>query len=760
MFWFLSQLQVERDRLLPKRRLGSILSSYVIREAAAPTATALIIFTLLILTKDILGFMDFVINRGFGGSVVAMIAFYEIVPLASRTLPFAVLVGALIGLGRLKFAHEIVALEAAGVSGQRLVGPVLAFAMVAMTMSLLLSLFAAPWATRSLEATLRHMAEENPGLSLRSGSVREFSGVKLIAREVSADGDQLRGVLLWVPDHGQTLFAERGEITAGSEGAMRLVLHDGVMLRTPRVRDEETRFERFFQTLREEPGQVRRHEDFLVGASLDEVVQVAWGGADDQELARRAQIEFHRRLSYPVASLCFAFLAVPLALMGSRFSRAAGGVTGLLVTLIYYGFMQLGDGLIQASVLSASVGVWLPNIVVVLCALALLWRAQLKWRWRTRKPRQQKMLCRLQSWRALFPQFQRYILPRYVARHYLQLLLVSFALLLMGYLLVDILERLQWFARYHADTLKAVRFYSVRIPLLVSQIVPMALLLATTLTVSALSAHRELIGLRSCGVSVLSALAPVLFISGLIAPAYFVLNEFIVPQTNAMAEQVKNREIKNRVQDPTPLSQMIWYRAGLQVYQAEQLDTQLGRAKGLSIYKLGANGLPMERIDAPEATYIGQGIWELVNPLRIEISDRGFREAPAETRIKLGEAPTEPLDTRQIGVRELFRQIRDTEASGYDATTYQVDFHVKLAAPIACLLLPVIALLFAVGGPPFPGPAVTLLVSIVGGVSYILLTGLCASLGYGGVLPPLLAGWGPSVGYAVLAGVLARRSLG
>jgi lipopolysaccharide export system permease protein len=759
--WFLVWLRSLRDQVRLSRRLGGILSNYVIREVSIPTATALIILTLLILTKDILGFMDFVINRGFGVSIVAMIAFYEIVPLASRTLPFAVLVGTLVGLGRLKFAREIIAIEAAGVSGRRLLGPVLAFATVAMTGGLGLSLFAAPWATRSLETALRQMATENPGLSLRAGSVREFNGVKLIAREVSADGDQLRGVLLWVPDRGQTLFAERGEITAGNEGVMQLVLHDGMMLRTPSVRGEETHFEHFFQPLRDEPGQVRRNEDFLVGASLDEVAIVAWGGAEDQELARRAQIEFHRRLSYPFACLSFACLAVPLALLGTRFSRAVGGVTGLLVTLIYYGCMQLGDGLMQADILSPGTGVWLPNSLVIFCALALLGGGGLWSRRKRKEPRPQEASDQSQSWLImLLPQFQRYILPRYVAQHYLQLLVVSFVVLLTGYLLVDILERLQWFARYHADALKALRFYSVRIPWLVSQIVPMAVLLATTLTVNALSAHRELIGLRSCGISVLSALAPVLFISGLVAPAYFVLNEVIVPRTNALAEQIKNQEIKNRTQIPPPLSRMIWYREGLHVYQADQMDSRLGLAKGLSIYRLDANGLPVERIDAPAATYIGQGVWELVNPLRIEISDRGFRETPAETRIHLGEAPSEPLDTKQLGLRELFRQIRDTEASGYDATIYRVDFHVKLAAPIACLLLPIIALLFATSGPPFPGPAVTLLASIVVGISYILLTGMCASFGYSGALPPILAGWGPSIGYAVLAGMLTRRSLG
>jgi lipopolysaccharide export system permease protein len=758
MSWLFLSLRTIYENFLPKGGLGEVCSSYVVREITRPTCIALVGLTLLILAKDVLSFSDFVINRGFGVAVVSLIAFYEIVPLIARTLPFAVLIGALSGLGRLRVDCEIIALEAAGVSGRRLVRPVLAFATVMMTANLLLSLFAAPWATRSLEATLRKMAAENPGLSLRPGTVHEFQDVKLVAREVSARGDQLRGVLLWIPERGQTLFAERGEITPTGEGTMQLVLIDGVMLRTPRVKGEETRFSRFFQPLRTDLEKVRRNDDFLVGAAFDELAAFAWGDSKDKELAQRARIEFHRRFSYPIANLCFGLLAVPLALVRRRFSRAAGAVTGLLVTLLYYGLVQLGDGLVQAGVLHTGGGVWLPNFVVGGLAVSLLSRENLRPWWSAVAFRWRLSTRKLGEPRSRALPFQRYLLEQYVARHYLVMVLLSFTLLLVGYLLVDILERLQWFARYHTDALKAFQFYSLRLPLLASRVTPMSLLLATTLTVSLLSAHREIIGMRACGVSAIRVLSPILFIAGLTAQAYFVLNEVVVPKTNALADQFKEREIKNREENTGPLSEMVWYQAGSRVYQAKELDPRLGWAKELSIYNLGAQGLPVERVDAREARYIGKGVWELLDPSRIEISENGFRETPAETRVQLGEAPTETLDTMRLGVRELAHQIYEAEANGYDATIYRVDFHVKLAAPLACLLLPAIALFFAVSGPPFPGPALTVLVSIAVGVGQVLLTGICASLGYGGFLPPSLAGWTPSLALAILAGLLSRYS--
>jgi LPS export ABC transporter permease LptG/LPS export ABC transporter permease LptF len=741
-------------------RFSPLLFRAVVRELRWPILVTLIGLTMLMLTKELLGFSDLVLNRGFGVGTVAAIAMYELVPIATRTLPFAVLVGVLVGLGRLRADLEILAIEAAGVAYRWLLAPVLTCAVVATLVGLLPSLFLAPWATWSLATSLRAMAEKNPGLMLRAGTVHDFSGVKMVAREVSARGDRLRGVLLWAPERGQTIFAERGELIALGGGSSQVALHDGVLLRTPRVRGEETRFETFWQTLQDSTpaGKLDNHD--FTGATLTRLTDLARDSSEHPDVTRRARVEFHRRFAAPFACIAFALLAAPIAAAGSRFSRAAGGVTGLLIAVIYYSLVQFGDGLTQAGVLGPVAGVWLPNLAVVAAAVVFLLRENLGPLWAKRTRLAAGVQTRETLNRAVQAPLPRFVLARYVARQYLQLLGIAFAVLLVGYLLVDVLERLQWFARYHADASKVLRFYGARLPLLASRIIPMALLLATALTVSFFSVQRELTGLRACGVSAVRALLPLLLLAGGIAPGYFALNEVIVPRTNAWADQLKEQEIKERALQQGPLEMMIWYRTGSHVYQAAQLDPQLGEAKELSIYDLGENGLPVSRTDARAAKYIGKGVWELVDPVRIEISEHGLRETPGQLRAQLGEAPTETLDTMHLSVRALMREIHAAETNGYDATTYRVDVQAKLAAPVACLLLPTVALLFAVGGPPFPGPAVTLLVSGVLGVGHVLLTGVCASLGYGGVLFPLLAGWGPSLGYTVLAGVLARRNLG
>ena len=122
---------------------------------------------------------------------------------------------------------------------------------------------------------------------------------------------------------------------------------------------------------------------------------------------------------------------------------------------------------------------------------------------------------------------------------------------------------------------------------------------------------------------------------------------------------------------------------------------------------------------------------------------------PAGPFAALGEGRSVQVNTNHLSTAALARQIVEVDASGYDATAFRVDYYVKWAAPLGCIVLPALALFFAVGGPPFPSASLTVSLSVVTAVAFVLLTGVGTSLGYGGVLsPPVLSMFS---GYHVLA---------
>lgn len=746
----------------PPRRPGWTLYVYLAREVGPPFAFALAGLTLAVLTTDLIGFSELVINRGIGAVEVGLIALYKAAPLASFMFPFALLVALLVALGRLGADREILVLEASGVSAVRLIPPVLAVSAVAMLPSAALTLFAAPAANRALDAALERIADQQPWAVFRAGSVNQFGGWQVEAREVSAKGDELRGVLLWMPSLGETIFARQGEVSATGDGSIEITLRDGSLVLFQDEGAQQLRFSTLSTRLpRSDEPVVRAPEDQLQGWPMVDLFVAARDFEPTPEVAvSPAWVEFHRRLSIPVATLVFGFLSVPLLLTRRQLSRSGGGVLGVLATIAYFALVQLGEGLVQAGGVGVAAGVWLPNLVLGGAATLLFVRARREGvlGHRFSKPGRPERDARPRGMRRP-GRPHRYALPRYVAARFLELAGLAFAVLLTAYVLIDVMERLDWFARYRASGGEVLRFYLARVPLLASRVVPMALLVGTALVVSLLAVEGELIGMRACGIPAPRALLPVLILTLLVAPAYFMLRNVLVPRTNAIADELKQSEIKRDYY--AELSEQrktaVWRRTGSRVLEASRFDTDRGDARDLTIYEIGEDGLPKSRADASGARHIGRGLWRLTDPRRIEIDPLRVREVPAHAYVDLGEVLPAEIDTMHLSVGELAEEIRAIEADGYDATPLRVDYHVKLADALACVVLPASVLFFAVGGPPFPGPAQTLLVSGFVAVVYVLLTGVGASLGYGGTVPPALGGWGPTGVAAVAASWLALR---
>ena len=265
------------------RRPGRTVYLYVGREALVPALIGLIGLTTVVLTTGLLELSDLVVNRGVDGAEVARILFYEAIPIAARMFPFATLVGALVALGRLGADREILTLEALGVPAARLVWPVVAFASVMTVFALWFSVYATPWASARFDAALDEISRTKPWAKMNAGEVNEFGGWQLEAREVSAAGDELKGVLLWAPDVGETIFARRGTLRASVDGSIEITLYEGTTLlrsdREPRV----LRFDSVTTVMPESDSGLARHDhDRIPMLPLGELIERAFSGSTSQ----------------------------------------------------------------------------------------------------------------------------------------------------------------------------------------------------------------------------------------------------------------------------------------------------------------------------------------------------------------------------------------------------------------------------------------------------------------------------------------------
>ena len=717
----------------PRRpRPSATLSRYVVSEMMLPSLIATAAFGLVFLMTDLLGYADLIVNRGLETRDVAWIAVLQLLPTLSRTLPFAVLIGTLVGLGRLSADRELLALEASGLSPRQLARPGLYFALAATVVSLAMSVGIAPAAQQAVRERMIQLSDEKPGLALKPGLASQVGDWRIEAGAVEDDGARLANVLLYMPSLGETVFSKTGAIQNDAlDGAKQIVLEDGLMLSNGETRSSLLRFERMETRLPELRSDEGVPVDLYGAMSMQELVRSARDGSVPL-VARFMKIELHRRFALGAATLPFGLLAIGLALARSKLSRSSGTVLGIVGAIGYYALVQLSEGILrdeQSSVLLLS---WMPNLVLTGVALLLIVRAG---RRASRSDRGTgrggaQLLARTGLVRAGL-RMKRWALPRYVSAQFGRMVAVCLFGLVLAYLIIDVFDNLKWFNTYGATAAEISRFYAARLPVLAARIVPMALLIAVALTISLIGANGELLGMRACGIPVFRVLAPVWLLCGLAVPS-------------------QSRE-------------RVWYRVGSRIHEMELLDLLSGKASAVTLYDLGDDGLPERRTDAEGALNVGGGLWLLSEPRSVELAGSLLARDPEPDRlVEFGEEAPSEVETAHLTPSDLRATIADPALEKALEPAYRTDLQMKLAAPLACLLLPLIALFFAATGPPFPRPVHTLVASAIIAVTHALVTGIAGSMGHGGTLSPWLAGWMPSLlfgGVALLMGIRLRRRL-
>src|SRR5262249_46338571 len=107
-----------------------IIDRYVIRETVAPFLLALVVFTFILQIPPLMDVAKDLLEKGVKGWVILRILANLIPQALGITIPMALLVGLLIGLGKLSADREAVALQACGVSLVRLLRPISVVAIV------------------------------------------------------------------------------------------------------------------------------------------------------------------------------------------------------------------------------------------------------------------------------------------------------------------------------------------------------------------------------------------------------------------------------------------------------------------------------------------------------------------------------------------------------------------------------------------------------------------------------------------------------
>jgi len=127
----------------------------------------LLILTFVLLMGRILQLMDLMINKGVGFPDILRLILFLLPPFLAITVPIALLVGILIGLGRLSRENEILVMKSAGISLYQLVPSVALLSLAAFALTLLLQFYIVPVVNSAGRLLLVDLARQKAGIGIK-----------------------------------------------------------------------------------------------------------------------------------------------------------------------------------------------------------------------------------------------------------------------------------------------------------------------------------------------------------------------------------------------------------------------------------------------------------------------------------------------------------------------------------------------------------------------------------------------------------------
>jgi lipopolysaccharide export system permease protein len=349
------------------------------------------------------------------------------------------------------------------------------------------------------------------------------------------------------------------------------------------------------------------------------------------------------------------------------------------------------------------------------------------------------------------------ILDRYISRQFLSALAFSLLAFVLIFVVVDLIEHLDTFIDKKAPILLVVEFYLYFTPFIILLTLPVAMLLASLFAVSSMSRHRELMAMKSAGISLYRILLPLFRLAFAVSLFSLLVGEVVIPYTNQKKGHIYSWQIKRRSRQPKLIRRNLYLQGSEgQIYYIREYDGQQKLAKDVLIQKYQEGRLTV-RIDAREMIW-ERGGWTLRDGLVREFLGGQEKATPFE-RLRGSDVEETPQDLlrrqkkpEEMDYFELRDYIQRIERSGGEAQRERVDLLLKIAFPFASLIIVLFGAPLA-SNPRRSGAAVSFAISLFICFIYYSFLRLGQALGYKGSLPPLLAAWMGNILFG-LAGVM------
>ncbi len=356
---------------------------YIFKEILPVFLIGLMTFTIILLMDKILKLIEMIVARGASLGQILMLLLFISPSFLVFTIPMSVLLGTLIGFGRLSGDSEITAFKASGMSLYQLFLPVALFSVAAYLLTTFLVVYGLPWGNRGFRATLYLIAQSKADIEIKERVFNDvFDGLVVYVDKVPIRGKKMEGVLIYDERDKtkvSTIFAREGYLLS-NPGSQEMILRlvDGDIHQSEAksnvyrkvqfsTYDLKLELAKAFAAL----GKKLKEQEMSVGEIKAKIEKMKKNGEDTTS----QEVQLHKRYAIPFACIVFGLIGVPLGIQPRRSGRSHGFVFGIIIILAYYISLSGAELFALKKSIPPLLAGWAPNILFGCLGVYLLVKA-------------------------------------------------------------------------------------------------------------------------------------------------------------------------------------------------------------------------------------------------------------------------------------------------------------------------------------------------------------------------------------------------
>lgn len=358
------------------------------------------------------------------------------------------------------------------------------------------------------------------------------------------------------------------------------------------------------------------------------------------------------------------------------------------------------------------------------------------------------------------------LLDRYIIWEYVKIFLIITMTFSVLFLVIDISDRMPRLLRKGATMHHMFSYFLLRLPYLFTLTSPVIVLLSGLFLMNTLSKYSESIAIRAAGISIFRMVLPLLLFGVVFSLAIMAFGEFVLPKAEEMRNVVYTEKIKKMKVEDKKLRSHIHYLGGdNNLYYIDFFDGYRNTLKTIDITTFDAEHGSIKRKITAVAAYWAEDAWQFEECHIRTFNPDGSSQTVYFETTTIDEVDVTPIDfiksakkPMEMNFYELREYVNRLKKIGENYRKELVELNLKLSFPFANLIIMLFSIPLVSTSTRSRGRGIIFGLGLLVCFLYLSVLRICQSLGYNGVLSPLMAAWLPNMLFTAIGAIFVVKA--